>query len=120
MKISDGEWSVLMALWENDGAELGTLINAVSDERKWSKNTLHTYLTRMEKKGLVRIDKESSRHKYFSLVDKESFRKRERKSFLERVYNGAAGDLIVAFLKEEKITKEEREELRKILDKMEV
>lgn len=120
MKISDCEWTILNALWDNDGAELGTVVSCVSNDKNWSKNTVHTYLTRMEKKGLVRIDKETTRHKYYALIDKESFRKKERKNFLSRVYSGATGDLIAAFLKEEPISKEEREELRKILDNMEV
>ena len=34
--------------------------------------------------------------------------------------SGSAGDLIAAFLKEEPISQEEREKLRKILDDMEV
>lgn len=52
--------------------------------------------------------------------DQESCREQERKSFVERVYSGATGDLIAAFLKEEKITPAERERLRKLLDEMEV
>ena len=79
-----------------------------------------TYLTRMEAKGLVAIDKEASPHLYRAVPDEESYRKEERRSFVERVYSGSAGDLIAAFLKEETITAEERERLRKLLDEMEV
>ena len=45
---------------------------------------------------------------------------RERHSFLQRVYRGSAGDLVTAFLKEEPISPQEREALRKLLDEMEV
>ena len=38
----------------------------------------------------------------------------------DRVYQGSAGKLVAAFLKEEKLTAQEREELRKLLDDMEV
>lgn len=120
MKLSEREWSVLNALWETGGAELGTLVNRLHPDTGWNRNTVLTYLTRMEAKGLVRIDKEASPHSYYATLDRESCRQQERQRFLDRVYSGSAGDLVAAFLKEEPISAEERERLRKILDGMEV
>ena len=80
---------------------------------------MHTYLTRMERKGLVHIDK-SSNEPYSAAVLREDCAKGERKELLEKVYGGSAGNLISAFLKESKISKSEVEELRKLLDEMEV
>ena len=120
MTLSEREWTVLNALWETNGAELGSLVNVLFSKTGWSRNTVLTYLTRMESKGLVRIDKEASPHMYYATLNRESCQQKERRSFLNRVYSGAAGDLIAAFLKEEPISLEERERLRKILDDMEV
>lgn len=120
MKLSDREWTVLDALWETDGAELGAIVNILLPDTGWNRNTVLTYLTRMESKGLVSIDKGVSPHLYRATLDRESCRKKERKSFLHRVYSGSAGDLIAAFLKEETISAEERDKLRKLLDEMEV
>ena len=120
MKLSEREWTVLNALWETEGAELGTLVNELYENTGWSRNTVLTYLTRMEAKGLVRIDKDAYPHTYHATLDRESCQQKERHSFLNRVYSGSTGDLIAAFLKEEPISQEEREKLRKILDDMEV
>lgn len=120
VNLSDREWTVLEALWESGGAELGVLEEWLHPETGWSVNTLHTYLTRMAGKGLVVIDKSCSPHIYRAAVSREACRAGERKKFLSKVYRGAAGDLIAAFLKEEKISEQEREKLRKLLDEMEV
>ena len=120
MKISEKEWTVLNALWESEGGELGTIANMLFNSTGWNKNTVLTYLTRMEAKGLVRIDKEMYPHIYYATIDRESCQKNERRSFLNRVYSGSTGDLIAAFLKEEPISQEERDRLRKLLDDMEV
>ncbi len=120
MNLSEREWTVLNALWKTNGAELGMIVNELYNETKWSRNTVHTYLTRMEAKGLVYIDKSVTPHIYRVTIDREDCRKMERQSFLDRVYSGSAGDLIAAFLKEKPISQEEREKLRKILDNMEV
>ena len=45
---------------------------------------------------------------------------RSRDSFLQQVYQGSTGDLVAAFLREKPITSQEREELRRLLDEMEV
>ncbi len=120
MKLSDREWTVLNVLWESGGAELGTLVTMLHPETAWSRNTVLTYLTRMEAKGLVRIDKDVNPHFYYATLDRASCQQQERRSFLHRVYSGSAGDLIAAFLKEEPISQAERERLRKMLDDMEV
>lgn len=120
MKLSEREWTVLNALWDTNGAELGELVNMLYPQTKWNRNTVLTYLTRMESKGLVRIDKNVTPHLYHATVARESCQEKERKSFLNRVYSGSAGDLLVAFLKEEPISQEEIEKLRQILDDMEV
>lgn len=120
MNLSEREWTVLGALWETGGAELGTIVNILFPATGWNRNTVLTYLTRMEAKGLVSIDKSVSPHVYRATLDKESCRKKERQSFLNKVYSGSAGDLVAAFLKEETISPEERERLRRLLDEMEV
>ena len=119
-KLSDREWTVLEALWQTGGAELGTMVEALAPETGWNRNTVLTYLTRMEVKGLVTIDKEVNPHLYRAAMERETCRAQERQSFLRRVYRGSTGDLIAAFLKEEPISPGERDRLRKLLDDMEV
>ena len=113
--LSDREWTVLTALWDSGGAALGSLTQTLRPKTGWSRNTVLTYLTRMEAKGLVAIDKTVSPHRYQAALDRQ-----ERQSCLRRVYQGSAGDLVSAFLKEEPISPQEREELRRLLDEMEV
>lgn len=118
--LSEREWTVLTALWDSGGAALGDLTEALRLETGWSRNTVLTYLTRMEAKGLVTIDKEVNPHIYRAALDRAACQTLERRSFLQRVYRGSAGDLVAAFLKEESISPQEREQLRKLLDDMEV
>ena len=119
-RLSEREWMVLTALWEADGADLGQLTEALRPATGWSRNTVLTYLTRMEAKGLVQIDKEAAPHIYRAALERSACQARERRSFLQHVYQGSTGDLVAAFLKEEPISAEERDALRRLLDEMEV
>lgn len=120
MKLSEREWAVLDALWESGGSTLGQLTGALSERTGWNRNTVLTYLTRMESKGLVSIDSSGAPRLYRAALSREECQARARSSFLESVYHGSAGDLVAAFLKESAISPEEKERLRKLLDDMEV
>jgi len=119
MKVTDAEWSVLEILWEQGRATLKELTQALQPVNGWNKNTVYTYLTRMEGKGLVEIDRTQEKP-YAAAVSREESARQERDELLTKVYGGAAGDLIAAFLKESKISQKEIARLRSMLDDMEV
>lgn len=128
-RLSDAELNVMNVLWDmgltestENSAELtlGEIVDALKQVTGWSRNTVHTYLTRMEHKGLVAINRTGEPHRYGAAVSREDCARKERSNLLNNVYGGAAGDLIAAFLKESKISEEERDRLRQLLDEMEV
>lgn len=118
-KLNNSEWNVLEALWSGHSS-LGDIVDYLKPLTKWSRNTVLTYLTRMEDKGLVKINRHTEPHSYEAALSREECARSERNRLLNRVYSGAAGDMLVAFLKETKITAQERDELKKLLDEMEV
>lgn len=120
VKLSDREWLVLGVLWDTGGAALGELTLALQKDTGWNRNTVLTYLTRMEAKGLVSINKEGYPRLYRAALSREDCQTQARDSFLQQVYRGATGDLVAAFLKEKPISSRERDELRRLLDEMEV
>lgn len=120
VKLSDREWLVLGVLWDTGGAALGELTLALQKDTGWNRNTVLTYLTRMEAKGLVSINKEGYPRLYRAALSREACQAQARNSFLKQVYRGSTGNLVAAFLKEKPISEEERRELRRLLDEMEV
>jgi len=119
MKLSENEWAVMESLWRAPRRSFGTVCDELKTRKGWSKTTVHTYLTRMEKKGLVSID-HSLMEPYAAAVSHDECAKEEREELLDRVYGGETGELIAAFLKESNISREEVERLRRLLDEMEV
>lgn len=120
VKLTENEWAILDVLWTGENLALGEIVSALAPVRRWRRNTVLTYLTRMEAKGLVTICRDQEPHRYAAAVDREGCAQQERSRLLDKVYGGAAGDLIAAFLKESHITPQERDRLRKLLDEMEV
>lgn len=115
-RISDSEWPVMQILWEHDSLTQTEIMQHLS--REWNKNTVHTFLTRLEKKGLVHIDKEASPHRYKASVKREDCVYQEKQSFLNKVYAGSVGKLVSSFLQDGSLSQEEIDDLRNMLDAM--
>ena len=118
-KLTDSEWKVLEALWAGGPQHLGQILGALAPETGWSRTTVHTYLTRMAAKGLVSTDQSAPR-RYAAIPSRETCAARERRDLVDRVYDGSAGQLVAAFVKDGSLSPQEREELRRLLDEMEV
>lgn len=118
-KLSQNEWIILSALWQAEGLSLGEVYEEVKKSLDWSKNTVYTYLTRMQTKGLVKIDKKSKKP-YSAIISKEECANEQCETLINAVYDGSASKLVSAFLKGTTITKQEKDELLKLIDEMEV
>lgn len=115
-KISDSEWKIMEILWEKGEASQSEVMDGL--DVKWNKNTVYTFLSRLENKGLV--ESGGSPKQYRPLARREDWVAREQESFLNKVYHGSAGKMVAAFVEEGKLTAEEMEELKRLLEGMQV
>jgi len=49
-------------------------------------------------------------------VDRDTCRRQEERSFLDKMYQGSVKMMIASFIKDEKLSAEELEEIRQLLD----
>lgn len=116
-RITESEWQIMDVVWAYEsGITQPCLMELLGD--KWNKNTVHTFLKRLCDKGYLKVVKESSPHQYVPLVSREECEKEERQSFLERVYQGSAGRMVTAFVRDGGLSEEEVSELRKLLEEL--
>jgi len=116
-RISDAEWEVMQVLWSNAAPMTAQeVIDRLAPARAWSPRTVKTLLNRLLKKGAVRHEVRGKMYVYSPAVSEEACVREERRHFLQRIYGGALAPMIAHFLKDERLTREEIEELRRILD----
>lgn len=116
-KISDAEWQVMKIVWKNHPISASEIIDDLKCDSTWSSKTIHTLISRLVKKEALGIDKSSSHYLYSPLVSEEECKIVETKSFLQKVYDGSINLLIANFIKEDKLTEDEIEELQRMLNK---
>lgn len=71
--VSDAEWSLLRVLWTEKTATARHLSELLFDQRSWSGSTVKTLLARLEKKGIVRAERENNvrGYVYHPLISEE-------------------------------------------------
>jgi Predicted transcriptional regulator len=116
-RISDAEWEVMKVLWMKSPMSASEVIEALEGVTDWSPKTIRTLLTRLVQKEVITYDPHSKPYVYSPLVTEEETTRAETESFLKRLYGSVAlKPMLVNFLKHEKLSKEEIEELKSILD----
>lgn len=114
--ISDTELIVIKVLWHQNPLTSTDIIYRLKDTTTWSPKTIHTIISRLLKKGAITVNKNTSPYEYSPIVSEEEVKNYETKSFLHRIYNGSLSMLLSNFVREENLSNDEINELKKILD----
>ena len=89
------------------------LLEAVNAAGKdWKRQTLNTLVTRLMEKGLVNRE---NRH-VCAAMDKQAYSNLQVEEVVREVYAGKLSNLVLAFAKDKKLTKEDAKELEKLLE----
>ncbi len=116
-RIADSEWRVMQVLWENGPQTANDVVNALSGEVKWKPRTIKTLISRLAKKGAIKVAEEGYRYRYSAAVAESACVRSETKSFVRRVYQGAAKPALAAFLEDTDLSAREIDDLQKVLDR---
>jgi BlaI family transcriptional regulator, penicillinase repressor len=116
MKIADTEWLVMRVVWQMGPVGAADVIAAVLPQTGWSHRTVRTLLNRLVKKGALRAEMVDGRNIYRAKVAQSQCVRQESRSFLNRVFEGDAGRMLVHFVQNEKITPEQIKELKALLN----
>lgn len=117
-EISESEWDVMNVLWASDAPlAANEVVERLAGVRDWSPRTVKTLLNRLINKRALAYEAQGKRYLYRPRVPREQCVREETQSFLSRVFANAPGAMLLQFVAQAKLTPEEVEALRKLLDK---
>lgn len=115
--ISDAEWEVMNVLWEQSPRTANDVVDILAPRMSWHPKTVKTLLGRLVRKGVLRYREEGNRYLYRPAIPRERYVQEESKTFLERVFGGAATPMLVHMVENAALTEADIEELRAILER---
>jgi BlaI family penicillinase repressor len=114
-RISEAEWIVMEVLWRKHPITALEVVQQLSHHKQWQDQTIRTMLRRLNRKKALSYRAEGKTYYYSPAVSREQCVRGESRSFLERVFGGAAHPLLVQLVQESKLSPDEIAELKRIL-----
>ena len=116
-QITDAELEIMKVLWEKKSLTLNELVEELSKEEPKNKSTIKTLLYRLiDKKVVKSVEKNKKENEYKPLISEKKYLKNANETFLEKLYAGNVNNMLLNFVEDKKITKEEIENLLNIID----
>lgn len=99
-------------IWEKEPITSHELVKIAAEEFGWARTTTHNVIRKLSAKGLL----ENNKGVVFSLVSREQYYSMQSKQFVQNSFSGSLPAFIAAFTQGRKLTVEEAEEIRKMID----
>lgn len=115
-QISDSEFEIMKVIWEKTPVKSRDIIKILTTQKDWTKQTIKTLINRLLKKQAISFKKEGRIYLYYPLIKKEDYLKKERKSFLQKFYDGSLNAMFSNFIKDKELSKSDIDQLKKLLE----
>lgn len=117
--ITDAEWEVMNVLWESSPRTAAEVVDVLRAKSDWHPKTVKTLLGRLLRKGALQAKEEGNRYLYSAAVPRKRYIAEESVSFIDRVFGGDTAPALLHFVRNTRMTQEEIDELRRLLDEKE-
>jgi BlaI family penicillinase repressor len=115
IRITEAEWEVMAVVWDRTPVAASTVVEVVERRKQWTLATVRTLLRRLVNKGALQQESEGKRYIYTPLISMAECVRQESDSFLDRVLGRAPSEAILHLVKQADLSREDIQELRKIL-----
>ena len=122
--LSDSEKEILEWMWKEDKeySYRGIAVQFGEDsEKRWKKQTLSTFLTRMEQKGVISVrcegEERFKKRRYFkAALNRQQYERERARHLLDCYFDGSLNQFMSALNGGKKLDGAEADELRKFLE----
>lgn len=114
MKLGVIESKFADIIWNNEPIRSGELVKMAEDELNWKRTTTFTILKRLCEKGIF----QNKDRIITSLLSRDEFYALQSENFVNDTFEGSLPAFLTAFASRKKMTEEEIEELKKVIDGM--
>lgn len=113
------EMQILRILWDLGPSPVREIHRRLQSAKGTNYSTTVKMLAVMLQKGLVKRDEEAQPHVYRPALSRAKTGKKMLDDLIDKVYEGSAMSLVLQALSSGKATKEELDQVRRLLDLME-
>jgi BlaI family penicillinase repressor len=111
------QFRIMQVLWERQRANAREITEAINETEPVAHSTVQTLLRQLEAKGAVGHEAEDRTFVFFPRLKEEKVKRTAARALLERVFGGNLGSLVAHLLKNERMSRDELDELHRLIDR---
>lgn len=116
IKLFDSELKVMDTIWQEGDVTAKHIADVLNAEVGWNKNTTYTLIKRCINKGA--IERKEPNFICHALIPKEKVQEAETDELIDKVYDGSVDKLFAALLGRKKLSEQQIENLKDIINKL--
>ena len=116
-QISEAEYEVMKIVWKYAPINTNEITEKLLQTTSWSPKTIQTLIKRLVTKGALTYEKQSRVFVYTPTIKESDYISRKSSSFLARFYGGNLTAMVAAYIKDDKLSDTEIEQLRSLLSR---
>ena len=117
IKLFDSELKVMEVLWRSGDLPAGQIARVLHEETGWNRNTTYTVIKKCIEKGAVRRSEPGFICR--SLISRDQVQKEETDALRQKMFGGSFTDLFAAMVGGKKLSTQEIERLKKLVEDLE-
>jgi len=106
---------IMQILWERGRATAREITDALNASEPIAHSTIQTLLRRLEAKSAVAHEVADRTFVFRPLVQPEKVRRKATREFVDRLFGGSPGGLVSYLIRNERIPREELDEIRRLI-----
>ncbi|WP_276498533.1 BlaI/MecI/CopY family transcriptional regulator [Pontibacter litorisediminis] len=118
-KPTESELEILQVLWQHGPSTVRFVHEELSKNKEVGYTTTLKIMQLMTEKNMLEADKSSRSHIFKPLLQEEDTQQQLLSRFLDTAFRGSASKLVMQALGNSRTSKEELDEIRNLLDKLE-
>ena len=116
---TESELEILQILWFNGPSTVKFINDKQNEDKEVGYTTTLKIMQIMAEKGMLKVNKESKQHIYTPTLDETETQRKLIDGFVKRAFAGSAMKLVMQALGNHKPTKDELEEIKKMIQNIE-
>jgi len=116
VQLSEAEWKIMNLVWADHPATARLVLDGVIEETGWAYTTVKTMMNRLVEKGILSETKRAGTSQYEPRLTRTKARAFALRALVDRAFGGAMGPMMSYLVEDEKLSKSDRADLRRMLE----
>jgi len=118
-RLPDSELELMLIIWDaNEAVSRIYIQEHLEKSRELAATTILSFLSRLENKGFLKVEKRGKINYYYPLVSHEDYVKNESKTLLEKFFGNSLKNFVVQLNDTKLVNEKQIQELKKFLDSL--